>query len=154
MAERENSRESSTDSPTADGTARAPGVFISLRAVLVTMLGIAGTRFELLGIEFAEEKERLVALALTGVAAAVALSFAVLMLTLFWVVVFWDTHRLTAIGGFALLYFVVGAWAVARLRAQLALHPPLFAATVAELKKDRDTFRSATKQDAAAGERS
>ena len=143
-------QKSSQDTPRAAG---APGVFASLRAVLVTVLGIAGTRFELLGIEFAEERERLVALAITGFAAALALSFAALMLTLFCVVLFWDSHRLVVIGGFTLLYFAVGAWSVARLRAQLDAHPALFAATVAELEKDRDTLRSAMKQDAAAGER-
>lgn len=143
-------QESSQDTPRAAG---APGVFASLRAVLVTVLSIAGTRFELLGIEFAEEKERLAALVITGFAAALALSFAVLMLTLFCIVVFWDTHRLVVIGGFTLLYFAAGAWGVARLRAQLDAHPALFAATVAELEKDRDALRSAMKQDAVAGER-
>ena len=128
--------------------AGALGVFASLRAVLATVLGIAGTRFELLGIEFAEEKERLVALAITGFIAAFALSFAVLLLTLFCVVLFWDSHRLVVIGGFAVLYFAAGAWAVARLRAQLAAHPALFAGTVAELEKDRDTLRAAMKQSA------
>ena len=139
-------QESSQDTPRAAG---AVGVFASLRAVLVTVLGIAGTRFELLGIEFAEEKERLAALAITGVAAALALFFALLMLTLFCVVWFWDTHRLVAIGGFTVLYFVVGACAVARLRAQLAAHPAPFAGTVAELEKDRETLRSAIRQPSA-----
>ena len=133
--------------------AGAQGVFASLRAVLVTVLAIAGTRFELIGIEVAEEKERLVAIAVTGFAAAFAMSFAILLLTLFFVVWFWDTHRLVVIGGFTMLYFAAGAWSIARLRAQLDAHPALFAATVAELEKDRDTLRSAMKQDAAAGER-
>ena len=128
--------------------AGALGVFASLRAVLATVLGIAGTRFELLGIEFAEEKERLVAFAITGFIAAFALSFAVLLLTLFCVVLFWDSHRLIVIGGFAVLYAAAGAWAVARLRAQLAAHPALFAGTVAELEKDRDALRAAMKQSA------
>ena len=139
-------QESSQDMPRASGPTGAPGVFASLRAVLVTVLAIAGTRFELLGIEFAEEKERLAALAITGLVAAFALSFAVLLLTLFCVVLFWDTHRLVAIGGFALAYFGAGALAVAQLRAQLAAHPALFAGTVAELAKDCETLHSAIKQ--------
>ena len=130
----------------ADGALRAPGVFMSLRAVLVTVLGIAGTRFEMLGIELAEEKERLVALALTGFAATFALSFAILMLTFFCVVLFWDTHRLAVIGGFTLLYFALGAWLVARMRAQLDAHPSLFAGTVAQLLKDRDALRGTLKR--------
>lgn len=142
--------ETSQDTSAAGG---ASGVFASLRAVLVTVLAIAGTRFELIGIEVAEEKARLVALAVTGFAAAVAMSFAILLLTLFFVVLFWDTHRLVVIGGFTMLYFAAGAWSIARLRAQLDAHPTPFAATVAELEKDRDTLRSVMKQDAAAGER-
>ncbi len=146
-------QDSSQDTPRAAGSAGARGVFASLRAVLVTVLGIAGTRFELLGIEFAEEKERLVALAITGVIAAFALSFAMLLVTLFCVVLFWDTHRLIVIGGFTVLYFAAGAWAVAQLRAQLAAHPALFAGTVAELEKDRETLRRALKQPVTRGDR-
>ena len=142
-------QESSQDMPRASGPAGALGVFASLRAVLVTALAIAGTRFELLGIEFAEEKERLAALAITGLVAAFALLLAVLLFTLFCVVLFWDTHRLVVIGGFTLAYFAAGAWAVARLRAQLAAHPALFAGTVAELAKDGETLRSAIKQPSA-----
>ena len=131
--------------------AAAPGVLASLRVVLVTVLGMAGTRFDLLGIELAEEKERLVALAITGFVAAFALSFAVLLVTLFCVVLFWDSYRLAVIGGFTVAYLAAGAWAVERLRAQLASHPALFAGTVAELEKDRDTLRAAMKKRPNAG---
>lgn len=127
-----------------DGS-RPAGPFASLRGLCDTLLGIAGTRFELIGIEVAEQRERLVRLLITAVAAVFALSFAALMLTFFVVVMFWD-NRLLAIGACALVYGVVGAWLVVRLQAGLAANPPMFAATIAELEKDRDALRETLKR--------
>lgn len=121
------------------------GLFASLRGVLVTALGITSTRFELIGVEIAEERERLVALLITAVAAVFAFSFAALLLTLMVVVLFWD-NRLLALGACTLVYAGVGGWLMVRLRDQLASHPPLFAATIAELEKDRDALRDTMKR--------
>ena len=123
----------------------ATGLFASLRGVLVTVLGIASTRFELIGIEVAEERERLVGLLIAAVAAVFAFSFAALLLTMLVVALFWD-NRVSALAACAVVYGVVGAWLVARLRSALAAHPPLFAATIAELEKDRDALRDTLKR--------
>lgn len=130
----------------SESSARPAGVLATLRALFVNLLGIAGTRFELLGIELAEEKERLVGLLFTAIAAAFALSLAVLLITLFCVVYFWETHRLPVIAGFAVFYIGIGVWMVSRLQAQLASHPPLFAGTIAELEKDRAALRETLKR--------
>ena len=116
------------------------GLFASLRALAETLLGIAATRFNLLGVEVAEEKERLVALLVTAIALVFAFAFSALMLTLLVVALFWD-NWLAALAGCAVFYGAIGAWLWSHLRAQLAAHPPLFAATVAELNKDRDALR-------------
>lgn len=118
----------------------ATGLYASLRGVLVTALGIVSTRFELIGIEVAEERERLVALLITAVATVFAFSFAALFLTFLVVALFWD-NRLLALGACAAVYAVAGTWLVARLRTQLTERPSLFAATIAELEKDRDALR-------------
>lgn len=115
-------------------------MFASLRGLAETLLGIAATRFDLLGIEVAEEKERLVALLITAMALGFAFAFAALMLTLLVVALFWD-KRLLALAGCAVFYGVLGVWLWSYLRAQLAAHPPVFAASVAELNKDRDALR-------------
>jgi len=117
------------------------GLFASLRGVFVTVLGIARTRIELIGIEVAQERERLVGLLITAVAAVFALSFAALLLTMMVVVLFWES-RLIALGVCTAVYTLAGAWLVTRLHTQLAEHPPLFAATIAELEKDRDALRA------------
>lgn len=136
-------QKSSQDTPRAAG---APGMFASLRAALVTVLGIAGTRFELIGIEVAEEKERLVVLLVTAIAALLAFAFAALMLTVLVVIFYWDVYRFGVIGIFAVLYSLLGYRLVKYLKYQLATHPSLFAATIAELEKDRETLQSAIKQ--------
>lgn len=116
------------------------GVFASLRGLAETLLGIAATRFNLLGVEVAEERERLIALLVTAIALVFAFAFSALMLTLLVVALFWD-NRLVALAGCGVFYAALGAWLWSHLRAQLAAHPPMFAATVAELNKDRDALR-------------
>ena len=128
-----------------DDGSRPVSPFASLRGLLDTLLGIAGTRFELIGIEVAEQRERLVGLLINAIAAVFALSFAALMLTFFVVALFWD-NRIVVIGLFALLYGGIGAWLIARLRGQLENQPPMFAATIAELEKDRDALRGAMRR--------
>lgn len=126
--------------PDGHSDARPSGLFASLHGVIDTVLGIAGTRFELIGIEVAEEKERLAALLVTAIATVFAFCFAALLLTLLVVAAFWD-NRLVALGVCALVYAAAGAWLVLRLRTQLASRPAMFAATIAELAKDRDALR-------------
>ena len=138
MADRQAS--SGQDGQDGHSDARPAGLFVSLRGVFDTVLGIAGTRFELIGIEIAEEKERLVALLVTAIAAVFAFCFAMLLLTLLVVAAFWD-NRLAALGVCALVYAAAGAWLGLRLRAQLVSRPPMFATTIAELAKDRDALR-------------
>jgi len=136
-----------TDPAAPGGQAPRPaGLVASLRGVLVSMLGIAGTRIELIGLEVAQEKERLVGLLFTALAAAFALSLAVLLVTFLVIAHFWDSYRLTAIGGFVLLYAALGGWLIAGLKRELETHPPLFSATLAELEKDRDALRSGMKR--------
>jgi uncharacterized membrane protein YqjE len=136
-----------TDPASSDGDATRPaGLVASLRGVLVSVLGIAGTRIELIGLEVAEEKERLVGLLFTVLAAAFALSLAVLLVTFLVIAHFWDSYRLTAIGSFVVLYGAVGGWLIAGLKRELAAHPPLFSATLAELEKDRAALRSSMKR--------
>lgn len=120
---------------------RAPGVFASLRALGATVLEAAGTRAELALTELREEGERrkaLLALALVG---ALFLAMALLLAAFFVVVLFWDTHRLAAIGGVTLLYAAIGVGALLRLRAISRALPKPFEATLRELAADRDLLR-------------
>jgi uncharacterized membrane protein YqjE len=65
-----------------------------------------------------------------------------LTLTLFVVVLFWDTHRLMAIGLLTLFYLAVGIGFALSARRGAAGKAPPFAASLAQLKKDREHFAS------------
>ena len=57
------------------------------------------------------------------------------------VVIFWDTHRLIAIGAVAALYLGIGAWAFARVKEKARTSPPPFEATLAEFASDLEMLR-------------
>ena len=113
----------------------------SLKGLAGTALGILQTRLELLVSEVEEERLRILQLLLWGSAALLFFAFALLMLTFAVVVLFWETHRLLAALLLCVVYLAIaGAFAaVARRRIQ---RPRLFAASMAELAKDRDTLKS------------
>lgn len=114
-----------------------PGLAASLRALGATLLEAVGTRAELALVELREEGERrkqMLALALVGALfVALGLAFA----GLFVVLLFWDTHRLAALGGVTLFYFAVAAGALAALRRRQRASPAPFEATLRELAADR-----------------
>ena len=118
-----------------------------MRAALARLaesaIGFLRTRGELAGVEFAEERERLLlrlALLLGGI---VILAFAVLFAGMFVIAVFWDTHRLGAIACVALFFALGGGLMVARAKAIGSEAPAPFAATLAELERDRSRFARA-----------
>ena len=59
------------------------------------------------------------------------------------ILLFWETYRLHAAIGMALLFAVAGTVIAMRLKAALAERPRLLAATVAELNKDFNHIRNA-----------
>ncbi|OGI44826.1 MAG: hypothetical protein A2150_05950 [Candidatus Muproteobacteria bacterium RBG_16_64_11] len=120
----------------AEGT--PSGLLASLQRLVAALLEILQTRLEIVATEFEEERERIRELVLFGFLALFFTSFGLLLLTLFIVVLFWDTHRLYVLGGFTLLYLTLGFIAGAVLRQRLRTRPRLFAATLAELSKDRE----------------
>jgi len=123
-----------------NGTEPPAGLMHSLRGLAATALGVLQTRLDLLVSEIEEERLRILQLLVWGSVALLFFAFALLMLTFAVILVFWDTDRVlvaVVLGG---VYLAVGiALAVgARRRAQ---RPRLFAASMSELEKDRDTFR-------------
>jgi len=108
----------------------------AVRRIGANVLDLARTRLELAAVELQEGAHRLVGYLAWGVAAAVLALFALGLVVLFVLVLFWDTHRLAAVGGMAVLFILGTLFAVAKLRAGLAARPPMLPATLAELRKD------------------
>ena len=116
----------------------APGPVASLRALGATLLEIVAARAELAMAELREQGERRKEIVALAAVAGVFLGLGMLLLTLFVLAVFWDTHRLAAIAAMTGLYLAISAWAYWRMRVKIALAPPLFDATMREFAADRD----------------
>jgi uncharacterized membrane protein YqjE len=114
---------------------------VTLRGALArladALVGLARTRFELAAIEYTEERGRVgqqLALMLAGIG---CLLFALFFAAAAVVIYFWDTSRFVAILGVVIFFAVVGALLLWR-RTEIARTSPMpFAASVAELDKDR-----------------
>jgi uncharacterized membrane protein YqjE len=119
------------------GRGGSAGLFASLRNFAATAVAIARTRLELLANEMAEEKIRLSQLVVFGVVALFGLVIGTIFLAVFVTVLFWDSHRLIALGGFAVLFLGMGAYAAIQFRTRAVAGSGLFSASLAELDKDR-----------------
>lgn len=108
----------------------------------LSLVGIVHTRLELLSTEIAEEREHLISLLVLMLLALFCLGVGVALLAMLIVVAFWESHRLLALGGVTGFFLLTSAG-----MAWLALHksrtrPRLFAASLAELSKDRQRLTS------------
>lgn len=120
---------------------QAAGPAEAARALGTSVLALLSARLELVGIELKEEKERGKRALLLGLVAALFLGMGLLLCAFLVVVLFWDSHRLLAIGAVTLLYLGIGLGAAVRLRAAVRDSPPPFGATLAEFRKDLDMIR-------------
>jgi len=112
------------------------GLMQSVRACLALWVALLKTRIEIISTELEEAKLHFEEMVLLAVVSIFCLSFGLLLLTLFVVVLFWETYRWQVLGGFALLYLVAGFGAALALRKKIKSKPKLFAITVEELGKD------------------
>lgn len=118
--------------------AESGGLMESLRRLADTLLAIFQTRIELLSNEIEEERLRIAQMLLFGSVALLFFGLAIIMLTVFFVVLFWDSNRLLVLGGFTALYFVAGLLVWNTLRRMAREKSKLFSASLAELADDRD----------------
>lgn len=125
----------------AEGPTDRPPPGETLRGALAkladAMLGLVRTRLELASLEYTEERDRVgrqLALLLVG---ACCLLFCLFFAAFAVIAYYWDTYRLQAILGVAAFFGVIGALLLWR-RAEVSKTSPFpFAASVAELEKDR-----------------
>ena len=97
---------------------------------------MAYTRLALLANELEEERLYLTRLFVYGLLALFFFVLGVLVLSLLVIVAFWETHRLAAMGGVAVLYLAIAFYFVMSARHLMAQKSRLFSATLAEIDKD------------------
>jgi uncharacterized membrane protein YqjE len=124
----------------SDPAERADGATLrgSLARLAHSLLGLARTRVELATIEFSEERGRVGRQLALLIAGTGCLLFGLLFAAAGVVAYFWDTsYRIAAFAGVVVVFLGAGAVLLWR-RAELAQTAPTpFAATLAELDKDR-----------------
>ena len=113
------------------------GLFDSLKGLAATLVALAHTRLDLLSTDLEEEREQLVSALVLLLVALFSLCVGVVLLAILIAVVFWDSHRLLALGGLTGVFLAGGAAAFGFARHKLRTKPKLFAASLAELAKDR-----------------
>jgi uncharacterized membrane protein YqjE len=119
----------------AAGT-RAGGLFGSLKRLVATLVDVGHTRLQLLANEIHEERLRIQQLWLLAILGVFFFALGVLLSTLFVILLFWDSNRLLAVGGFAGLYLAIGIVFAVVVRNRTARGSRLFEASLGELKKD------------------
>ena len=112
-----------------------------LRRLLSSVFTILQTRLELIGIELAEEKDRLLGVLFLGLAAMMLATMALIALTALIAIAFWDTYRWQALAGITAVYAIAAVICALKARSGLHSSPMVFETTLAEFEKDREIFR-------------
>jgi len=117
------------------------GLYSSLRGCAATSVALLRTRFELLRVEAREEVSRLAGLLLWGIAAVLLGVAGLVFLAVFLTVLLWDSQRLLALGIFSALFLGAAAVAIGMALRLARQGSQLFAASLAELRRDESALR-------------
>ncbi|CAH0354515.1 phage holin family protein [Aquabacterium sp. CECT 9606] len=126
----------------SESTTTRGGLLASLQGLLVTLLAIFQTRLELLVTELEEEKLRLLKVLAWGAVALLLGGMGMLFVAAFITVLFWDEHRLLALGLMAVFFVATCLAAVWRANTHWQVATGLLSATLAELDQDRRALMS------------
>ena len=125
--------------PDSDAGRPAVGLGEALSALASTTVATLRTRLELATVEFEEQRERTKLMLFLIVIATVFACFALIALSALVVVLLWDSYRLAALLGVALVYIVIAGSAFYALRQNTAPRP--FSATLQQLERDAEVLR-------------
>ena len=120
----------------------AEGLLGSLKSLSSLVVAIAHNRLNLLSTDLEIAREQTVSVLMMVLVALFCLCFGALLLALFVVVIFWDTHRLIALGSVTGLFLLVGSIYLWRVLRALKRMPATFEASLTELAKDYKTLKS------------
>lgn len=118
-----------------------PRLTESLHGLLDTGLHSVQTRLELLAVEVQEEKLRVTGLLFNTLLAAVMLGFGLVFVAVFLTVLFWEEHRLLALGLSTAICLGGGLLAARNAARAFRSGTKLFSASLAELARDRDALK-------------
>jgi len=120
----------------------AEGLLGSLKSITALAVAIAHNRLNLLSTDLEIAREQTVSVLMMVLVALFCLCFGALLLALFVVVIFWDTHRLIALGSMTGLFMLTGVICLWRVIKALKVMPATFEASLAELAKDYKVLKA------------
>ena len=120
----------------------AEGLLGSLKSITALAVAIAHNRLNLLSTDLEIAREQTVSVLMMVLVALFCLCFGALLLALFVVVIFWDTHRLIALGSMTGLFMLTGVICLWRVIKALKAMPATFEASLAELAKDYKVLKA------------
>lgn len=112
------------------------GLLASLRQLGATTIELARLRLDLLGTEVERQKLAILSALLWAALGGVCVALGLVLTSVFIVLLFWDSYRLLAIVGLALIYFVVGGLMVRFATGRIQTPDGAFAASREELARD------------------
>lgn len=135
------------EDPEGERPSRSYSVMDSAKRMLATILALVSTRVELFTTEIEEEIQRAASILMWALVALFFGSLSVLMVAFTVMVIFWDDHRILAAvlvtASFLLATVVFGLLARSRLKAKSRF----MAASIEELKRDREALDRMTSRD-------
>jgi len=120
----------------------SPRLIELLKRLSGSLLAIFQTRLDLLSNEVEEERLRIEQRVLYGSMTLFLFGLAIILMTAFIVVLFWDGYRLLVLGGLTALFCIAGLLMLNVLRRMTPVKSKLFSASLAELASDRDWLNS------------
>lgn len=127
----------SADPATGSSSGTPQDLVGKARLLIASVLAHLRVRLELLSVELAIEKVRLLTVMLTGLLAVIFGAMSLMLIVLFVLAVYWDTpDRVTAVGWMLGIFIVLTAVAAVWLGSQLSRPSALFSSSLAELDKD------------------
>ena len=119
---------------------RSASLMDSAKRMLATVIALVHTRLELFTTEIEEEIQRAASILMWALVALFFGSLTVLMIAFTVIIIFWDDHRVLAAAlvtaTFLLMTVIFGLLARARLKAKVRF----MAASIEELKRDRESL--------------
>jgi uncharacterized membrane protein YqjE len=109
----------------------------TIHRIGASVCSLLQTRLELLGIDLADQKDRLVSALLGSLLALLLGALSLLLVTAAIAAAYWDTYRWQSLLAMAAAYAIIALAFAAKSRSGLRRAPPMFEATLAELEKDR-----------------
>ena len=120
----------------------ATGILQSLRNLATTLVALLQNRLELLATDLEEERIRLLQVLFWAAGALFFFALGVLMITLFVVLLLWDSHRLAGIIVLAAVFLAIGVGLALGVYKLMHRRSRLFSASLDELAKDKDRLTS------------